>query len=308
MILTSLYCSSCTIHVLSWVSKFHVSSTVQALAPGSNVTDDEIGRRMGANFSEGAIVQHIAKLRTKMADLNVAPVPGPPKRGQGASRPSSVYTTKTRAGPPPAPPAVTPSGKGRRQRSDTARPTGVTKARAPRRGNGRRIKRSESDIEEEEEDEEMPEFDQSANPADGRRRRSNGQAMTGRRVSNVQQGLSHVSRSVSGLLQTNPFHTGAQHFNFPNYSFPNDHLAMPQASIEYNQAAYDDFPNYALAEGSVYDEEVEEDDDETLPLMALKATNQGHIQYGLQPPSPSNTSPKSRTQMVKASLVSCLQS
>lgn len=74
---------------------------------------------MGATFTEGAIQQHIAKLRTKMATLNVAPVPGPPKRGQVVNQASAVYSQKSRAGPPPQP-LASARARGRKRRASSS--------------------------------------------------------------------------------------------------------------------------------------------------------------------------------------------
>lgn len=259
---------------------------------------------MGANFSEGAIVQHIAKLRGKMADLNVAPVPGPSKRGQAASRPSSVYTSKSRANPPPAPPSISATSRGRVRRSETARPTGVTKARAQRKGSSRRIKRSESDIEEED-DEDIEGQDLSGSPATGRQRRSSDQSTNSRVLSHAQPGRSHVSRSIAGLLQANPYDAEVPSFSLPNYGLTQDQQAFPYVSIEQDQPVYNGFSNYALADGSGDEEEIEEEED-SLPMLARNAA--GQHQYQLHPPVSNNVSPKSGGQMVLTSLDFCSQS
>lgn len=315
MISTSRCSSSSLILVPSWASRFLVSrKLVLRLAIDLSATDDEIGRRMGSNFSEGAIVQHIAKLRSKMADLNVAPVPAPPKRGQIASRPSSVYTTKARAGPPPSQPPTTTKGRGRR--AQTAKPTGVTKARAPRKGNGRTIKRSESDIDDDDDEEEDYEVEDNEYPntSSERARRSSGQSNPDRRVSNAHLGRSQVGKAISRLFATDTSDSGASPFTFPNYFFPQDQSALPYASIEQNQAhspyGYNEYSNYSLQEGSAGDEEEEEEDD-SLPLMARKAALQSQAyQFPSQPQPQSshNTSPRSQSQMVTLQIKYCMPS
>lgn len=102
---------------------------------------------MGATFSEGAIMQHIAKLRGRMAELNVAPVPDPPRRGQITSKPSSVYTSKTRGLPPPPPPPPSKASARQTRRTGTINAVGSSpaKSRSQRSATNRRIKRSSSD-------------------------------------------------------------------------------------------------------------------------------------------------------------------
>lgn len=100
---------------------------------------------MGSTFSEGAIQQHISKLRNKMAELNVAPVPAAAKRGTVTVKPSSVYGQKSRAGPAPQQPVASKSqarAAVARSKSNTA--TGPPAKRANRRRQTT-IKRSESD-------------------------------------------------------------------------------------------------------------------------------------------------------------------
>lgn len=101
---------------------------------------------MGSTFTEGAIQQHISKLRNKMADLNVAPVPAPPKRGAVTSKPSSIYAQKTRAGPQPPQPVASKT-----QSKTSAKPgeigtnrTSPTTKRSTRR-KATTMKRSDSD-------------------------------------------------------------------------------------------------------------------------------------------------------------------
>lgn len=134
---------------------------------GIRIPYDEVARRMGSTFSEGAIIQHISKLRAKMAELNVAPVPPPTKRGAVTTRPSVVYSQRPAQGSslllPPPPPQLTPPrtrGKGRK---------------APAKRTATKIKRSESDIEDDEDEDwkllSEAELDQTA-PAGKRRRTS----------------------------------------------------------------------------------------------------------------------------------------
>lgn len=53
-------------------------------------TVDKVAYYMGPNFTEGAIVQHLAKVRTKMEESGLHPPPAP-KRGVTARAPSSIY-------------------------------------------------------------------------------------------------------------------------------------------------------------------------------------------------------------------------
>lgn len=70
---------------------------------------------MGPAFTEGAIQQHIAKLRNKMAELNVSPVPGAPRRSQNA-RASSISSSTV---PSPTPSALRARARRARQASRT---------------------------------------------------------------------------------------------------------------------------------------------------------------------------------------------
>lgn len=97
---------------------------------------------MGSTFTEGAITQHLSKLRSKMAELNVVPVPDAPKRGAVTNKPSSVYAQKGRAGP--APPQPIASKTQAKRAASNAAATGPNKKRVSRRKPGF-IKRSESD-------------------------------------------------------------------------------------------------------------------------------------------------------------------
>lgn len=146
--------------------------------------DDEVARRMGSTFTEGAIQQHIAKLRTKMAELNVVPVPAPPRRGTVTTRPSGVYSQKARTVPSIS------TATTNRQRSTTIGASimddeQIEQQPAPvRRGRGKRrktvvIKRSESDVGESDEDFEAADDEEYVAQGTNKRKRS-GQAQTGR--------------------------------------------------------------------------------------------------------------------------------
>lgn len=168
---------------------------------------------MGSTFTEGAIQQHIAKLRNKMAELNVAPVPGPPRRGAVTNRPSGVYTQKSRAGPPP-PPATS-----NRRRSNTVGRTpqgeeqeqtiGARRVGAKRKGRATQIKRSDSDAGESDEEfegaEEDPEYaEQSSNKRKRGGRGGNGVQVPTRKVrkSNPNPGYdSKVAEIMESLRQ-----------------------------------------------------------------------------------------------------------
>lgn len=155
---------------------------------------------MGATFTEGAIQQHLAKLRAKMAEQNVAPVPPPPKRGQVTKKPSTVYGQKQRAVPPPGAPAAS-KAQARRQAAtaqpDGSAPRGVTKGRGRKKANSRKIKRSSSDPAESADEfagDDDADFEnvQINNHSRGRRAQ-NAQANTGRRLSdNIQFALSQA--------------------------------------------------------------------------------------------------------------------
>lgn len=58
---------------------------------------------MGSTFTEGSIVQHLAKLRNKMESVNNVPVPPPTRRGAVTSKPSAIYAPKSRLLLPPVP-------------------------------------------------------------------------------------------------------------------------------------------------------------------------------------------------------------
>lgn len=100
---------------------------------------------MGSTFSEGAIQQHISKLRNKMAELNVAPVPAAAKRGTVTVKPSSVYGQKSRAGPAPQQPAASKSQARATTTRSKSNATAVPPAKRTNRRKQTTIKRSESD-------------------------------------------------------------------------------------------------------------------------------------------------------------------
>lgn len=111
---------------------------------GIRIPYDEVARRMGSTFSEGAIIQHISKLRTKMAELNVAPVPPPTKRGSVTTRPSAVYAqrnaqTDLLLPAPPAPHLPPPKTRSKGKKASAKRAF-------------TRIKRSDSDVGEDQEE------------------------------------------------------------------------------------------------------------------------------------------------------------
>lgn len=64
------------------------------LADRALITGQRVAELMGPKFSEGAIVQHLAKLRSIMASEGI-PVPPPLRRGMITRTPSKVYTTAT---------------------------------------------------------------------------------------------------------------------------------------------------------------------------------------------------------------------
>lgn len=102
-----------------------------------------MARRMGSTFTEGAITQHLSKLRNKMAELNVVPVPEASKRGSVTNKPSSVYAQKGRAALAPPQPVASKT-----QARNVAATSRVTKTAGQKRSARRKtdfIKRSESD-------------------------------------------------------------------------------------------------------------------------------------------------------------------
>lgn len=111
-----------------------------ARATADYTTVDRVAELMGPKFSNGAIVQHLAKLRAKMveADLEDVPIPPPLKKGVTTKEPSKIYAPgnkrkkATAAAGAIGAPATPPSRK-------------TTKAK------GKKIKKEASDDESEEE-------------------------------------------------------------------------------------------------------------------------------------------------------------
>ncbi len=100
---------------------------------------------MGPKFSNGAIVQHLAKLRAKMveADLEDVPIPPPLKKGMTTKEPSKIYAPgnkRKKAGQP----------AGATRTANSANPTRITPTRRTK-PKGKNIKKEDSDDESEEE-------------------------------------------------------------------------------------------------------------------------------------------------------------
>ena len=249
---------------------------------------------MGATFTEGAIQQHISKLRTKMATMNVAPVPGPPlKRGQMATKPSTVYSSKVRAGPAPVQPMLPVKARARRATTTASQRNGVTKGRGGRAG--RTIKRSASD-DSDSEDEYMPKHEyvdntsgtpNHANRQFSSRNLSNNQAPPSDEATRV---IDELTRADAVFLQDNPGYAAdynqqlAQHYpsseiqgqNFPSFSFePRGHQT-----------------NFSLNPNS--GEEEEEEDEDQFSAARRRSMSNGQFR-GLNQPSqpPEGISPTS---------------
>ena len=277
---------------------------------------------MGSAFSEGAIQQHIAKLRNQMAELNVAPVPGPPRRGNVTKKPSSIYSQKARAGPPPqAPP---PASKARAQtitqpEDDGQESTG--KANSKRRATARKVaKRSASDVGNSDEEFAGASSDgfQPEETASSRKRKqscvSRGRGNTDRRVSNSQAAAmsktNEIMRTLSDADARFEAHYGSS--RSPPVPIP-DNMFTAHSSIESNevnannnfmpQQGLDGFAGYTM--NSVQEDEEEEED---LPIMAR---NQLLAQRaGGQAPMPlsyeEQLSPTSTSHMVSIDLALCV--
>lgn len=283
-------------------------------------TDDEVARRMGSAFSEGAIQQHIAKLRNQMAELNVAPVPGPPRRGNVTKRPSSIYTQKTRAGPPPPPPPPASKARARTMNQVDDEGQGSTgKAKPKRRATGRNIKRSASDVAAS--DDEFAGADSDDfNPqqtAGGRKRKqsgaSRGRANTSRRVSNSHAADISTTNSIMRTLSDADAQFEAQQAMNGGQHLPGqEHMFGIQNSIEGNGQAGNNFVpqqtygGYAgfMANAAEGEEEEEEEDD--LPMLArnqLLQARQGNAAAPLQYSQEEQISPTSQVSTSS----SCLQ-
>lgn len=245
-------------------------------------TDDEVARRMGSSFSEGAIQQHIAKLRNQMAELNVAPVPGPPRRGNVTKRPSSIYTQKGRAGaPPPAPP---PASKARARTTTQADDAGQGvngKARPKRRATTRNIKRSASDVgDSDEEFAGASEDDFQPEQVAGSRKRkqsggSRGRATASRRVSNAQAAaMSKTNDIMRALSDADARFDAMQCGANDGHSNPGqDNTFNIHNSVEGNDGhAHSTFtprPSFSGFAGYVENAgQGEEEEEEELPLIA----------------------------------------
>lgn len=81
---------------------------------------------MGEKFSEGAIVQHLAKLRAKMVELNMK-VPPPLKRGV-VNIPSKIYAGGNKGPPPTASNAQTDQSNGTKSKARTKKAKGKFRA------------------------------------------------------------------------------------------------------------------------------------------------------------------------------------
>lgn len=96
---------------MSRVSKFHVSSTLNSNIASTTLTKslgDLVAQTIGKGITEGAIVQHLSKLRGKMVE-NKLSVPPTLRRGVVAKEPSKIYATSNgKKLPPPVFAPITP--------------------------------------------------------------------------------------------------------------------------------------------------------------------------------------------------------
>ncbi|KAK5101096.1 hypothetical protein LTS08_004702 [Lithohypha guttulata] len=242
--------------------------------------DAEVAKRMGAGFSEGAIQQHIAKLRVKMATLKVAPVPGPSKRGQITSRPSTVYAMRTRGPAPPAPPAIS-KARSRRKASNvqgevaaaeaTAQDGTVGKPRGKRRAAARKIKRSGSDPADSDAEFAVDNDDEWVNTEinnNGKRARRTGRtnkANAGRKVSKSQaivDTLQEADRQYEDQVGTDPDAEWIQNASF--FGEPSGQDGMSQSFF-----------------GGTHFEDDEEEEEEDLGQVArAAAVENAHVNSG----------------------------
>ena len=128
------------------VSASHVCNTFPiAWATADYNTVDRVAELMGPKFSNGAIVQHLAKLRAKMveADLEDVPIPPPLKKGMTTKEPSKIYAPGNKRKKPTAAAGAVGAAAARAPATPPARKT--TKAK------GKKIKKEASDDESEEE-------------------------------------------------------------------------------------------------------------------------------------------------------------
>jgi len=268
---------------------------------------------MGSAFSEGAIQQHIAKLRTQMAELNVAPVPGPPKRGNVTKRPSSIYTQKARAGPPPPPPPPASKARARNMNQVDDNDQSSSKARPKRRATARNIKRSASDVADSDEEfagADSDDFDPQQ-AASGRKRKqsgtSRGRANTSRRVSTSQAAAMSKTNDIMRTLSDADARFEAQQGHDGGQPLPShDQIFNIQSSIESNdgqactnfvpQRAYGGYAGLMTNAG-----EDEEEEEEELPLIArqkLLQSRQAPAAATLSFGQEEQISPSSTTHMV----------
>ena len=128
------------------VSASHVCDTLPAVRPTTDSdTVDRVAELMGPKFSNGAIVQHLAKLRAKMVDANLEDVPIPPplKKGMTTKEPSKIYSPGNKRKKSVAVTGATGAAAALAPATPPARKT--TKAK------GRKIKKEASDDESEDE-------------------------------------------------------------------------------------------------------------------------------------------------------------
>lgn len=248
---------------------------------------------MGSAFTAGSIMQHIAKLRLTLEELNVVPVPAPPRRGQITRKPSSVYTQKSRVGRPLLRPAISkPKSRqtGRAAQSNNA-DGATTKSRPKRRPTGRQIKRSSSDPANSEDEFEghvdSNNFGRELN-ANGKRphRRRSRTATAASQADSVRERGRSYTRSIMEKLAEADARFEAEHGNDPDYLYAQDQpVFSTPGSIENDQMQATltqtfnpypvSFPGYAETLS-----EEEEEVEETSALPGLQKPNTGHPSGG----------------------------
>lgn len=133
------------------MSRFHVSATlIETNTALTRPSGDLVAQTIGKGISEGAIVQHLSKLRGKMV---VAKMDVPPalKRGSVAKEPSKLYATSNgKKLPPPvfAAPSTPVQTKAKKQATPKSQVTPKTKSTTKPKPKRRRSELDDSDDDE----------------------------------------------------------------------------------------------------------------------------------------------------------------
>lgn len=269
-------------------------------------------------------MQHIAKLRVKMAELNEAPVPDPPKRGQITSRPSSIYTSKTRALPPPPPPPPASKSRARLTRRNGIQKTPgntTTRSQVKKNAVNRRIKRSSSDpanSEDEFDGDDGEYIGASLNVNGKRQRRAYSRRTNKHNDSTAESGMSYTESIMQNLADADA-RFEAEHRNDPQLAYVQDQpLFSTPATIEnmslFTPASQSFHSNLAAnlgyAETIGEDEEPEEEtgSPRTNPTYPNQSYGGGGFEYFRDPSQYSQQSQLSPTSTVHAvsAIVVCL--